>query len=217
MFRVCPSASMQAVFVLLLVSTVTACATPRQAPPDVQVSSALPHGVFGSHAIAFLTPSTSGGQEDDKQSLAFAFATTLADARPEVRVVTLAQTLGAVNRAGMTRDYQRMYEGFHATGVLDRKVLAKLRGITGARFFALLQLGDFRRETGARTIAPGLASGIERARIRLFLQVWDSIDGTVAWEGMNEAVYSTDTPDAETMSFRSVVERAARDLIALLP
>lgn len=208
---------MQAVLILLLVSAMTACATPRQMPPDIQVSSALPEGVFGSHGIAFLTPSTSAGQEDDKQSLALAFATTLADARPEVRVVTMAQTLGAVNRAGMTRDYQRMYEGFHATGVLDRKVLAKLRGITGARFFALLQLGDFHRQPAARAIAPGLAQGHERARIRLFLQVWDSIDGTVAWEGLNEAVYSIDAPDQQTMSFRSVVERAAGDLIALLP
>ncbi|MEX0958210.1 MAG: hypothetical protein WDZ63_02885 [Burkholderiales bacterium] len=210
-------ASMQAVLILLLVTALTACATPRQVPPDIQVSSALPDGVFGSHAIAFLTPSTSGGQEDDKQSLAFAFATTLTEARPEVRVVTLAQTLGAVNRAGMTRDYERMYEGFRATGVLDRKVLAKLRGITGARFFALLQLGDFHREAGARALAPGLAADTERARIRLFLQVWDSIDGTVAWEGLNEAVYSSDTPDEKTVSFRSVVERAAGDLIALLP
>jgi hypothetical protein len=47
--------------------------------------------------------------------------------------------------------------------------------------------------------------------------VWDSIDGTVAWEGVNEAVYATDPALERTVTFRSVVELAARDLIALMP
>jgi hypothetical protein len=205
---------MPAVLVLLSLSLLAACAAPRQAPPDIQVSSTLGADGFNSQAIAFLTPTTPSAQEEDRQSLALAFASTLTQARPEIRVVTLAQTLGAVNRAGMTRDYQRLYEGFRATGVLDRQPLAKLRGITGARYFALLQLGDFHRECNARAIPSGLA---ERARIRLFLQVWDSIDGTVAWEGVNEAVYATDPALERTVTFRSVVELAARDLIALTP
>ena len=52
--------------------------------------------------LAFLTPSTVTGQEEDKQSLAYVFADALKAKRPEIRFDALPQTIGAVNRAGVT-------------------------------------------------------------------------------------------------------------------
>jgi len=55
------------------------------------------------------------------------------------------------------------------------------------------------------------------AHIRLFLQVWDSRESTVAWEGMQEMRQSSDTLTEEPVMLHTVLERTARDLIARLP
>jgi len=142
----------------------------------------------------------------------------LSELRPGVRIVPLAQTLGAVNRAGLLRQYQKMYESFEATGVLDRDTLAKLRGVTGARYFCLLQLGEFNQPPPSSPGAiplPGRSA--PAAHIRLFVQIWDSIDGTIAWEGINEASQAAESVNGRGATFSAVVERAARDLVARLP
>ncbi len=55
------------------------------------------------------------------------------------------------------------------------------------------------------------------AHIRLFLQIWDSRDSTIAWEGMQELRQSTDSMTEKPVMQRTVLERTARDLIARLP
>ena len=55
------------------------------------------------------------------------------------------------------------------------------------------------------------------ASIRLFLQIWDSEDGTIAWEGNEELNYAFDTSRERAVTFKTVVETTARNLIAHLP
>jgi hypothetical protein len=175
-------------------------------------------GLIEEHGLAFLTPTARYDREEDKHALALVFASTLSELRPAVRVVPLAQTLGAVNRAGLLRQYQKMYESYAATGVLERDTLAKLRGVTGARYFCLLQLGEFTQPATATSGAITLPGrGAPAAHIRLFVQIWDSVEGTIAWEGINEVSYGAEPGNGRGATFSSVVERAARDLVAKLP
>ncbi len=174
-------------------------------------------GLIEEHGLGFLTPTTGIDREEDKHALALVFASTLSELRPGVRVLLLAQTLGAVNRAGLLRQYQKMYQGFEATGVLDRDVLAKLRGITGVRYFCLLQLGEFSQATANPNVIPLPGRSAPAAHVRLFVQMWDSVEGTIAWEGINEASYTSDSGNGRGATFSAVVERAARDLVARLP
>src|SRR5450830_1151159 len=67
--------------------------------------------------IAFITPSSVTGQEEDKQALALAFTEVLIEARPDLRIVPLPQTLSAVNRLGLTRDYRQMFEDYRLAGI----------------------------------------------------------------------------------------------------
>lgn len=73
--------------------------------------------------IAFATPSTVTGQEEEKQALALTFADVLKRERPNVRCTTLAETLGAVNHAGLAEDYRRMYADYRHSGLFERDVL----------------------------------------------------------------------------------------------
>jgi ABC-type uncharacterized transport system ATPase subunit len=53
--------------------------------------------------------------------------------------------------------------------------------------------------------------------IRLFLQIWDSQDGSVAWEGAQESTVSYESLVEEYVSMKSIVQESARDLVAKLP
>jgi hypothetical protein len=57
----------------------------------------------------------------------------------------------------------------------------------------------------------------KKANIRLCLQICDSEDGSVAWEGTQELYMATETMKETHISFRLVVEDSARTLIAELP
>jgi hypothetical protein len=55
------------------------------------------------------------------------------------------------------------------------------------------------------------------AHLRLFLQIWDSQDGTIAWEGMQEMRISQETITEAPVMLRTVLEHTAQDLVTRLP
>lgn len=55
------------------------------------------------------------------------------------------------------------------------------------------------------------------ANMRVFLQIWDSVDGSIAWEGIDEITFAMDTGQEKPIAFRAVAERAAQDLVQRLP
>jgi hypothetical protein len=76
--------------------------------------------------MAFITPSSITGQEEDKQALALAFTEVLLKMRPDLNVIALPQTLSAINRQGLTREYRQMFEDYRLTGIFDRETLQKV-------------------------------------------------------------------------------------------
>lgn len=178
----------------------------------------LSAGDLESGGVAFITPSTVTGQEQETQGLALVFAEVLRRERPALRVVSLAETLGAINKAGLADAYKHMYNDYRDTGLFSGETLRRVGGATGARYMAQLKLQGF--EQGSRDRFGILGIRIvetKYAHIRLFLQVWDSRDSTIAWEGMQELRQSTDSMTEEPVMLRTVLERTAQDLIARLP
>jgi len=168
--------------------------------------------------IAFITPSSITGQEEDKQALALAFTEILLKMRPDLSVMALPQTLSAVNREGLTREYRQMFEDYRLTGIFDRETLQKVAGVTKVRYLAQLKLGAFRQESKSRFGMLGLrVLETKTSTIRLFLQIWDSQDGSVAWEGAQESTVSHESLAEEYVSMKSIVQESARDLVTNLP
>jgi hypothetical protein len=83
--------------------------------------------------LAFLTPSTVTGQEEDKQTLAHVFTNTVRRERKDIRVFGLPDTISAVNRAGLANAYRSMYHDYRDTAVLDGKVMGEIARATGTR------------------------------------------------------------------------------------
>lgn len=91
-------------------------------------------------------------------------------------------------------------------------MLKQIGEVTGARYVAQIKLQGFTQGAfGLRIIETRYAN------VRLFLQIWDSSDGAIVWEGMQEMLYARDRITEEPVTFRVAVERTARSLVAKLP
>jgi hypothetical protein len=181
-------------------------------------SASLKPGDLASFGIAFVTPSAVTGQEEDKPALALAFSKSLEEQLPNVRVVPLTVTLTSVNRAGQFEDYRRMIVEYRDSGMLDRTALAQVGKATGVRYIALLNMASFQQVYHDRLGVLGLrVLQTKEANIRLSLQIWNSLDGSIAWEGAQEIHMASETAAESAVSFGSVVEAAAQKLVAKIP
>ena len=168
--------------------------------------------------LAFLTPSTVTGQEEDKQTLAHVFANTVRKERKDIRVLGLPDTISAINRAGLANAYRSMYHDYRDTAVLDGKVMGEIARATGARYLAQLKLANMQQSARGRFSLLGFSIlQTQYANMRVFLQIWDSRDGAIVWEGINELTFAKDTSRELPISFRDVAEHAATDLVQRLP
>ena len=170
------------------------------------------------NGIAFITPSTVTGQEEEKQAVALTFSEVLQKKRPEIPVMTLPQTLSAVNRAGIEEHYRGMFDHYRDTGLFKLDSLQKVSRATGMRYLGQLKLSGFSQSSDGRLSVLGLRLySTKIARLRLFFQIWDSVDGSIAWEGMDELDFAEDTPTERMVTLKMVIDKAASDLIERLP
>ncbi len=179
---------------------------------------ALSVGDLETHGLGFITPSTVTGQEQDIQSLAFIFARIMEEKRPQIRVVGLPEILSAVNKADFSDEYKQMYIDYRDTGIFKQRSLQKTGEVSGVRYLAQLKLSGFSQSSKGRFGVLGLRLvQTKEANIRMFLQIWNSENGAIVWEGTEELNYSRDTSTERPVTFQLVVEEVARNLINKLP
>jgi len=181
-------------------------------------SISLNTGELEAQGIAFITPSAATGREEEKQAVAFVFAEAMKRERPEVKVVSLPEALSAVNKANLGDSYKRMYDDYRDTGLFKRETLEQVGQIAGSRYIAQIKLQEFNEGAKERFGTFGLRIVETRyARMRLFLQIWDSRDGAIVWEGMEEIIYSHERINEDPVTFQRAADRAAQHLISRLP
>jgi hypothetical protein len=173
---------------------------------------------LSTYGMAFITPSTVTGQEEEKQEVAFTFTEVLRKDRPAIRCLSLSETLNAINQAGLSEDYKRMYVDYRDTGIFNRDILKKVGEATKTRYVAQLKLMAFSQGSDNRLGVLGLRLvDTKFADLRLFFQIWNTEDGTIAWEGVKEIHYAIDRVTEKPVTQRVIIEKAARDIISKLP
>jgi hypothetical protein len=204
---------------LLAIGFVAGCSSaPVYYPTLREQVISLSKGDLEKAGIAFITPSTVTGQEQEKEAVALTFTDVLKSERPALKVSTLAETLGAVNKAGLADVYKRMYEDYRDTGLFPAEALRRIGAATGARYVAQLKLQAFSESSKNRFGFLGLRLvETQYADVRLFFQIWDSRDGSIAWEAMQELRIARESTTEEPVMLRKVLEQSARELIARLP
>lgn len=194
------------------------CESVQVFPTSRSYAISLAAGQLESGGIVFITPSTATGREEEKQAIALVFADVMKRLRPGVHVVPLPDALSAVNRANLAEVYKGMYDDYRDTGLFKRSTLAEVGRVTATRYIAQIKLQSFEQGAKERFGIFGFRIVETRyARVRAFLQIWDSRDGTIVWEGMDEVLYSHERVNEEPVTFQQAMGRSAENLIARLP
>jgi hypothetical protein len=194
------------------------CAIPQTYNSEQYRTFSLTSDDLSRHGLAFITPSTVTGQEEEKQAVAFTFSEVLYNERPDIPIRTLPQTLTAVNKAGLEEQYTQMFEDYRNTSLFKKASLKEVADATGMRYLGQLKLSGFQQGSDGRLSVFGLrVIDTKEASIRLFFQIWDSTDGSIVWEGVDELQYSMDTATEETVTLKKVLEKASKHLVADLP
>ncbi len=207
-------------FVILAGLLAAGCTTvgSQIVPTTLHRIIALAPGDLEQGGVAFITPSTVTGQEQDRQTLALIFAEAMREQRPGMHVVPLSEALGLINRAGLAEEYRKLIDDYRETGILRREGLAKAGRATGARYLVQLKLAGFTQTVQERFSLLGFRLfQTLHANIRLYLQVWDSEAGVIVWEGSEEMSYAYDSSVERPVTFRAIVAAAAQELIASMP
>lgn len=179
---------------------------------------ALPADALRNQGIGFITPSTITGREQDIQGLAFIFSRALEQQRPDIRVVSLPETLSAINSAGLADAYKLMYVDYSDTGIFKRDSLRKIGEATGVGYLAQLKLSSFNQYSKGRFSFLGIrVLQTKEANVRLFFQIWNCQSGTIVWEGTEELNLAWDTSREKPVTFQRAVGEIAQNLISKLP
>ncbi len=196
---------------------ISACATQIQSV--VQHKSVnLEKNSLKLYGLAFITPTTITGREEDKQYLALTFSQQLKTERPDIPILDLPETLGVINQNGFAELYHNMYDQYQNTGLFKRDTLLKIGQLTGKRYLGQLKLADFQNLIQGRWGFLGLrVIDTRSASIRLIFQIWDSQTGKIAWEGTQEYNYAVETTREKPVTFELVIRHTATNLAALLP
>lgn len=205
--------------ILVAALSLVGCANTAQLSTNTEATDfSLDPDAFHTEGVGFLTPVSATGQEANRVALALAFAGSLADARDDIRVVSLPEVLSAVNRAGLAGEYKAMIDAYAATGIMEQGTLQRVGAASGARYLGLLGLADFDQGVNKRFSIGGLRLlDTKLSSIRVSWQIWDSATGTIAWEGTDEIHYAYDTGRERPVSFGFVAGQAAANLVARIP
>ncbi len=210
----------EALFLLALVAALAGCGSmlPQVDAKITHKEIQLDAADLAAGGIGFLTPSAATGREADKQALALSFATQLEKDRPDLRVVPLPAILSAMNAAELDQEYKQMFRDYLETGILDGALLKRIGEIGQVRYLAQLSLASFEQASRGRFSLIGFRFvDTKQANIRVFLQIWDSQTGSVAWEGGGEVNYAFESVTERPVTFQQVAATVADRIYAGLP
>lgn len=196
-----------------------ACANTAQLSTNTRATDlSLDPAAFRAEGVGFLTPISATGQEANRLALALAFAGSLSTKHRDLHVVSLAEVLSSVNRAGLAAEYKAMIDDYAATGIMERQALRRVGEASDARYLGLLELADFDQAVNKRFSIGGLRLlDTKLASIRVSWQIWDSESGVIAWEGTDEIHYAYDTGRERPVTFGFVAGQAAANLVSRIP
>ncbi|MDD5168942.1 MAG: hypothetical protein PHN75_09000 [Syntrophales bacterium] len=194
------------------------CFLPQVSDTTQKLIISLQPNDLQKNGVAFITPSTATGQEEEKQAIALIFTDVMKKDRPQIRCLTLAETLNAINKAGLADEYKRMFADYRDTGIFSRDVLRKVGAATGTKFVAQIKLMSFSQGSDGRLSAFGVRLvETKNAHLRLFFQIWDTESGTIVWEAVQEMHYAVDAITEKAVTQKIIVDKAAKDFVSQLP
>jgi len=132
-------------------------------------------------------------------------------------ILTSREALNLINQANLTGEYAKLIEQYEITGILDKRILRKLKDILKVKYIAQPRLSYFTERAYSRLTAFGLALVSTReTTVKISLQIWDAERGLILWEGSGEAIIAVEAMRAKHVTFEEVAAAACEGLIEKL-
>ena len=184
--------------------TVHTSSTPLSPPSDL---ASLEH-----EAMALFTPlATTPLLRGDEAGLGLYLAETIKKLAPAWKIIDEHQTIGLINRHGLTEEYTRLRQGADQSHILDRDLLQKIGQSIGARYVLqprLVYISQTMTDRVEAPIAPILILQTRSAVMRISLQLWDTVSGEPIWSSVAESALQGETMGLKPMFIKDVARAA---------
>jgi hypothetical protein len=194
------------------------CAGPfKQAQFLVNESFRAPDFHLAGSRVGFITLS-SANRSEDRSIVTDLLGKILQEKRGEIEVLPLSQSLSLINRAGMAKEYNEAIREYQTSGILDKKIITSLGELLNVHYLLHLNLIYFDQYTSTRFSLLGLrAIDSQSAKMRLFVQILQTDQGTIVWEASGEGIITREEFRAKPISFHEIARLACQRLAEKLP
>lgn len=204
---------------VVLVLSISACAGPFEQvnfeARESYRSGSLPEQ-FKADGIALLT--ATGGGIEYRKLVGDIVEEISIKLRPDLHVIPYWKTLSIINRDGLSSEYAEMLKEYDTTGILNKKVLMKLRDAMGVSYFLQPRLVSFEQTQSTRFSFLGLTMvKTQESRVKLYLELWNAETGEILWIGVGDTNMAMEHYRAKPISFEEVARFAIEKVVAKMP
>jgi hypothetical protein len=108
-----------------------------------------------------------------------------------------------------------MYIDYRDTGLFKKDMLKQFGELTETKYVAQLKLASFSQGNRDRFQIHGLRIiETKKAGLRLVLQIWNTSDGSIAWEILEELSYAEDTAYSGSIALPTMLEEVLGNMIS---
>ncbi len=210
--------------VILLMLVAAGCAKPPAEAKyswELYISQRITADSFTGNSMAILPAVTityDPSQQIYRETLAGLLYESLKKQKAGPKILPLDYVQGAINKAEMWAEYQKMIKDFDETSVLRKDTLQKLGRALGAKYVLLPKLLRFQQETYDRINVLGISFlKTRQSTVDIQAQIWDTESGEVIWDGAGEGALATEVVRGRPVSFMIVGQSACDSLVSRLP
>ena len=187
-----------------------------------QMTCDLDHRNIGSiaeaslkqYGIGVMTPSIVTGRETDKQIIGQVLGDVLESGLDADSVVSLVEFLNLVNTAGLADTYASALDMYDKTGVIPLASIGRIGEVVNVRYLAKLSLANYEQTQVERFGIAGVrVLSTNRTRIRVFLEIWDSLSGQIVWYANEELNIASDRAVEDDLSVRGASTLAIQQML----
>ncbi len=152
----------------------------------------------------------------DEAVLGLYLAESIKKIAPAWKIVDEQQTIGLINRHGLTDEYTRLRQGADQSHILERALLQKIGKDIGVRYVFQPRLAYISQTMTDRLeapVAPFLILQTRSAVMRLSLQLWDCASGEPIWSSVVESVVLNETASLEPMFIKDAARAAFSSML----
>lgn len=179
---------------------------------STQISSSTDLANLEQETMALFTPIASTPLlRGDEAGLGLYLAEAIEKIAPNWKIMSEQQTIGLINRYGLTEEYARLRQGVDQNHILERELLQKIGERIGARYVLQPRLAYISQTMTNRLeapVTPFLIFQTRSAVMRLSLQLWDAMSGEPIWFSVAESAVLNETASLEPMFLKDAARAA---------